>query len=404
MNILFLTISSIEDIKQRGIYTDLIRELSIKGINMYVVSAREKRTNLPTEISSRNNIHQLKIRTGNITKNKNLIEKGIATISVEYLYLKEINKYFKDVKFDVILYSTPPITFNRVVKHFKIKHGAITYLMLKDIFPQNAVDIRLMKKGSLIWKYFRRKEIQLYNNSDIIGCMSKANKEYILKKNSEIDPNKVEIFPNSISPINLDDLNKLGQLTIENLKIPKDKIVFLYGGNLGKPQGIDFVIDVIERFDEVTNGYLVIVGGGTEYKLIENVLSQNRKLNVRLIPKLPKHEYDELVKFADIGLIFLDKRFTIPNIPSRLTSYMENQLAVLAATDPNTDLKDILREAGCGLWVESGDINGFINCAKELSINRERVLNMGKAGRRYLEINFNIVDNVDILLKHFCDN
>ena len=115
--------------------------------------------------------------------------------------------------------------------------------------------------------------------------------------------------------------------------------------------------------------------------------------------KLPKKEYDQLVAVADIGLIFLDKRFTIPNFPSRLTSYMEYSLPVLAATDINTDLKDVLKESGSGFWVESGDINSFINYANNLSKNSELRKRMGLKGRKYLEENYDIEKNIGSLIK-----
>jgi len=156
-----------ENINQRGIYTDLVRELSKRGINMYVVSPRAKRQNLPTEFVSEGNINILKVKTGNITKTKSFIEKGISTIRIEDQYLSAIKKYFNNINFDMVMYSTPPITFNKILKYYKKKHNSKTYLILKDIFPQNAVDIGVMKKGSLIWKYFRNKEINLYKNSDM---------------------------------------------------------------------------------------------------------------------------------------------------------------------------------------------------------------------------------------------
>jgi aspartate 1-decarboxylase len=54
--------------------------------------------------------------------------------------------------------------------------------MLKDIFPQNAVDLGMIKTTgikSLLYKYFRRKEKGLYFISDRIGCMSQANVDYV---------------------------------------------------------------------------------------------------------------------------------------------------------------------------------------------------------------------------------
>ena len=72
------------------------------------------------------------------------------------------------------------------------------YLLLKDIFPQNAVDLGMFSKGGLLYRMFRKKEERLYQLSDYIGCMSPANVDYILRHNREVDIHRVEVCPNSI--------------------------------------------------------------------------------------------------------------------------------------------------------------------------------------------------------------
>ena len=99
----------------------------------------------------------------NITKT-NLIEKGISTLRISSQYKSAIKKYFSDVKLDLILYSTPPITLVNCIEYVKKRDGAKTYLLLKDIFPQNAVDLGMMQKSGvkgLLYKYFRCKEKKL---------------------------------------------------------------------------------------------------------------------------------------------------------------------------------------------------------------------------------------------------
>lgn len=388
-----------ENVNERGIYTDLVRELAGRGVNMYVVSPREKRMNLPTELSKVDNINLLKVRTGNITKT-NFIEKGFSTIAIERQYLRAVQKYLPHVRFDMVMYSTPPITFEKVVKYFKEKHNSKTYLILKDIFPQNAVDINIMKKGSLIWNYFRKKEQRLYEMSDIIGCMSEGNKEYILKNNSFINRERVEIFPNSIKPIKRIVKKEKDSNLLKKYKIPNDSTLFVYGGNLGKPQGIDFLLEVTDHFKQVDKGHLLIVGYGTEFEKIQRYLESSKNKNISLFKTLPKKDYDKLLEVADVGLIFLDRRFTIPNIPSRLTAYMEYSLPILAATDKNTDLKDVLFESNSGLWSESGDLASFLQNACKLSTNKELRDKMGNNGRDYLEKYYDVTKTVDIIIKH----
>ena len=102
----------------------------------------------------------LRVKTLNLQKT-NVIEKGLATISLQAVFTKAIKKYFRGVMFDWVLYSTPPITFEKVVRYVKKRDNAKSYLLLKDIFPQNAVDLEMLsKKGTkgIIYRYFRRKE------------------------------------------------------------------------------------------------------------------------------------------------------------------------------------------------------------------------------------------------------
>lgn len=398
VNILFLTLASMEDIYQRGIYPDLIRAIADKGYNVYVVAPRQRRSGLPTAVSTYGNIHVLKVMTGNITK-VGLVEKGLTTLKIESNYEDAIKEHFNDVKFDLIVYSTPPITFERVVRHLKKKHNAKTYLILKDIFPQNAVDIGLMRNKGLMWRYFRRRERTLYQLSDIIGCMSPANMNYVLKHNPDISKDKVEIFPNSIKPISR-FVKRKNSVLLSKYNIPENTVLFVYGGNLGKPQGIDFLIEVIDNFHQVENSSLMIVGSGTEYAKIEKHILSTRPVNVALHNYLPKAEYDELLRSADVGLIFLDPRFTIPNFPSRLTAYMESSIPIIAATDVNTDLKDVLIESKSGFWSVSGDLDSFLNNARRLAQDQELRLKMGLNGRIYLEEHYDVTKTVEILLKH----
>lgn len=361
MNIIFLTLYNIESLNNNGIYEDLLREFASQSHNVYVVSPSERRLNSDTALHTDGKVNILKIRTGNIQKT-NILEKGISTLLLERQFIDGIKKYFSDVKFDLIMYSTPPITLAGVVKYLKKRDKAATYLMLKDIFPQNAVDIGLMSKSGvkgLIYRFFRNKEKQLYAVSDYIGCMSEANVRYLLKHNAEISSDSVGLCPNSIEPVDMSVSPEEIKSIRTRYGIPADKKVFVYGGNLGKPQGIPFLIDCLRSQKDNTDVFFLIVGDGTEYCRLSDFVEKEKPLNVRLMKSLPKDDYDKMIAACDVGLIFLDHRFTIPNFPSRLLSYMQAGLPVLAATDANTDVGKIIEGGEFGWWCESNDIQKF---------------------------------------------
>lgn len=361
MNVLFLTLLSFESLNERSIYTDLLREFVKNGHNVYAISPVERRQHKKTYLIKEENARILRLKIGN-TQKTNLIEKGISTVMIEPTFKKAIKKYFSDVRFDLVLYSTPPITLVGAIEYVKKRDGARTYLLLKDIFPQNAVDIGMMSTSgvkSLLYKHFRIKEKKLYSISDYIGCMSQANVDYVLSNNKLVKSNKVEICPNCIDVIDKSVDDTIKEEIRKKYNIPLDKKVFVYGGNLGKPQGIPFLIKCIDKCNDLQNVFFLIIGDGTEYKSIEDYVKHSRQKNIKLMKRIAKEDYDNMVGACDVGLIFLDHRFTIPNFPSRLLSYMQAKIPVFAVTDSNTDVGKTIVDGGFGWWCESTDEDRF---------------------------------------------
>lgn len=391
MNILFLTLVKIDSIAAHDIYTDLMREFIKNGHQVYIVSPNERRTGLPTRLLSEENCSILQVKIGN-TQKTNIIEKGISTVLLEGQYKRAIRKYLKGVCFDLVLYSTPPITLTGVIEWVKKRDNAKSYLLLKDIFPQNAVDLGMLSTGGvkgLIYRFFRYKEKKLYALSDRIGCMSQANVDYVLGHNPEIDPAKTEICPNCVEVRDL-RIDEDERLSIRRkYGIPTDKKVFVYGGNLGKPQGIPFIIDCLKTQADNENAFFLLVGDGTEYPVLERFFTKANHDVMRLMRSLPKEDYDRLVAACDVGMIFLDHRFTIPNFPSRLLSYMQVGLPVLACTDPNTDVGKVIVEGGFGWWCESNDASKFKLLVDEIyKLPNDELFRMGECGCVYMKENY----------------
>ncbi len=405
MNIVFLTMVQMPSLKDRGIYQDLLRYFANQGHQVYVVFPRERRHGKPTEAFESDGAHFLGVRTLNLTKT-NVVEKGIGQVRVESQFKSAIRKFWGKEKFDLFLYSTPPITLMGAVKYLK-EHNpqAKSYLLLKDIFPQNAVDIGMMSTSGpkgILYKFFRRKEKALYRVSDYIGCMSPANVEFVLKHNPEVTAEKVEVAPNSIELSQSKSVENAEKISIrEKYGIPTDKPVFIYGGNLGKPQGIPFLLKCLDAIKRRTDCHFVVVGSGTEFLRLKawyDNLNHNDNPCVTLMQGLPKADYDALVNTCDVGLIFLDHRFTIPNFPSRLLSYLENKMPVLCATDPNCDMGPIAEANGFGYWCESNSVEAFTAILDKMIHSDRKV--MGEKGYQFLKGNYLVENTYNAIMSH----
>jgi glycosyltransferase involved in cell wall biosynthesis len=382
MNILFLTLARIEDVDQSGIYQDVLRKFRDNGHHVTIVCPIERRYNQPTQLVQLNEVSILKVWSTNFQKT-NIIEKGITTLIIENIFFFAIKKRIDYRNFDLILYSTPPITFTNLIKRIKKVSQAKTYLLLKDIFPQNAVDLKLINNNGILFKYFRSKEKILYNISDHIGCMSPANMNYVLKHNSEIDAKKVEINPNSIEIKKRYTLKLEKEKVLEKYGLPKDKVLFIFGGNLGLPQGIKYLKRNIQYCKPIANSFFIIVGNGTEYHELKEWFEHENISNACLISELPKSEFDQLLNIVDVGLIFLNPLFTIPNFPSRLLSYLENKIPVICATDTSTDIGKIAEINKFGFSCLTSDPETFFDHIIKL-LNIELRSTMGENGYKFL--------------------
>ena len=401
MKVIFLTLVNVKESSSHSLYQDLLREFYKNVHDIYIVSPS---TSGKTEVIHTEMAEILRVHTGTIQKTKNYIKKGIATVLLEPQYIFAIKKYFSNVQFDLILYSTPPITLSGVASYIKKRDHAHTYLLLKDIWPQGVVDLGALKKTGILglaWRYFRYKERELYKLSDYIGCMSQANVEYLHRHEPWINHSRIEVCPNSCEPVD----QSVDQQTRNRLRkqygLPLDKVIFVYGGNLGVPQGIDFFIECLKSAEQLGDCFFLIVGDGTEFSKIEHYVQSESPSHIKLLRKLPKKEYDQLVGSCDVGMIYLNASLTVPNIPSRLLSYMEARIPVLAATDHATDLKEIIRDGGFGWHSYAGDLDAFCqNMASACAASSEERQAMGQRGWDYLLAHYTAAESYDIIMRH----
>lgn len=394
-NILIISLQDIKDLNENSLYVDLYRELS-KANKVDILSYSSNKKERFKKYNVNNNAVIHKVYSSEIFR-VNKIKKALNLLKLNKSFKKVVKKQLKNKKYDLVLYSTPPITLNSTIRFVKKYYKAKTYLLLKDIFPQNAVDLEMFRRNGLIYWYFRRKELNLYKISDYIGTMSLGNMNFIIKNNPYIDKEKVELNYNSVKIQSHSILKEhLKNDVLENYKIPTNKTTFIYGGNLGVPQGVEYIKEVLS-LNRNNDNHIIIVGDGTEANNLESFIYNEKFENVTFIKRLPKEEYDILLKACDVGLIFLDKRFTIPNIPSRLLSYLDYGKPVISATDVNTDLKDIIDDGNFGYWCESENPKDMIELFEKIK-EKDNIKVLGDNGRKYLEDHYNVKDSARLII------
>ena len=227
--------------------------------------------------------------------------------------------------------------------------------------------------------------------------MSPANVRYVLEHNPEIPAYRVEVAPNSLSILKSERI--VDKSVLNKYNLPSDKPIFIYGGNLGIPQGIPFLIQCLDANADRDDCHFVIVGMGTYYQKLTDWYQTRQPKSITVLKGLPKDDYDYLVQACHVGLIFLDYRFSIPNFPSRLLSYLENRLPIISCTDPNCDLGLIAEDNGFGYYVPSNDVTIFTRTVDKMLASD--MVAMGEKGYQFLKNNYLVENTYNQIMKHF---
>ena len=365
--------------KSFNMFTTIVQQFHENGHEVFVLAPDIK--NEKTFISNEAGIDILRVKTLPIKNVPNVL-KGFANLLLPFQYNTALNKFYPKINFDLIISPTPPITLVDVIVKLKLKYKPKFYLILRDIFPQNAVDLGFMKPNGLIHRYFRSKEEKLYQAADYIGCMSHGNIDYLRRHNKNLDSNKLHVLKNFQK-----DYNKI-ELKPDCLKKKyqiKNKFVIVFGGNMGKSQQLENVLGLAKKCRQFPDVLFLLLGEGVQMQKIAEEIIRDPESNIRIHGTIPKSEYQDLLGLCQIGLISLNQNFTIPNIPSKTLDYFNVGLPVLASIDRSTDYGQVLDFSKAGVWAYADDPEAlYLNFKLMYEDNGKREI-MGKNGRHYFE-------------------
>lgn len=290
----------------------------------------------------------------------------------------------KDI--EMVIIHSPTIFWSFILRRLKNRYNYKSYLILRDLFPQWILDTNLISIFNPAYWYMKLKEVQLYNLSNIIGVQSKSNLNYF-KTKSYLNKNKIEILYNwkivgEKSKLN-SDIRK--QLNLGN------KVVFVFGGNLGFAQDIDNLLRLASSMKQYSNFHLLFIGEGTQFNKIKKWIDEYRMENsVSLLPAVSNIKYQSILKECDVGIISLRKDFKTDNFPNKLLNYMEYKLPILASINPNNELSEFINEKQIGFVSDNGDDNQLLKNVESLMRDRRQRERMGEQAFELLKERFDV--------------
>lgn len=385
MNILFIFSRHSKKKDDSTLTKDLANEFLRNGHNVTVVTMLEKKENEETQLNIENGCKVLRVKTGNYFNVESKIEKVLTILTLFKKMKNGIFKYLKNEKYDLIITHTPFVSTDKLIKPIKDYFKCPTYLILWDIFPQNAKDIGIIN-NKFIFNYFKNKEKKMLQIYDKIFCMSEGNVEYVLKNYPYIDNHKVELLRNWAKIIPLSNINK--EELKEKMGFKSNSFTALFGGNMGKPQKLENVLYLAEKCKEIKEINFLLIGNGSEKNRIKELARVRKIDNIFFREQVSREEYEKLAYSCDVGLVSLDDRFTVPNFPSKTTDYFKIKLPIFAILDECSakDYGNFLKnKVKAGEFILGKNIDKEYQKFIDLYLNKVKREEMGNNGRKFYE-------------------
>ncbi len=339
------------------------------------------------EVSTENELRIARVKTGKIKTTTKLF-RALREVCLSTIVWRRAKYFLSANHGDLIVFYSPTIFFGALVRRLKALWGCPTYLILRDIFPQWVVDAGILRKG-LVWRYFRKKEIEQYEVADLIGVESPANIEYFARN----FPGRYQlrVLYNWANP----DGRDLPSTDYRERMGLQNKVLFFYGGNLGVAQDLDNIIRLATRCVPNRRIHFLLVGDGSEARRLQKVIEEANLPNIQIMPPVTEPQYMSMLSEADVGLISLDRRLKTHNLPGKL---LGSGKAILASINPGNDLFEILEKEPAGYCVENGNDDRLFDAALTLANDSELRARMGRSCRRLLERLFSVNEAVNQIM------
>jgi len=384
------------------VHAKMLHELALyykeMGFEPVIISPGRADQSERLVIEQIDNIAYWRFRSGKL-RGKGKFKRAINETLLSAKAWLAIRNEIKKQKFDGVIYYSPSIFFGYLAYKIKTVCKCKAYLILRDMFPQWAVDEGLIKQGSFIEKYFRFFERLNYSSADCVGLMSVKNLELFEKYNGKKYNTEVlynwadkNAFPSKSRVFGLRERFNL-----------TDKVIFFYGGNLGHAQDMGNLLRLADAMMSIDSAHFIFLGQGDEVDLVKDVIESNGLINCLFLPSVSQQDYKLILNEVDIGLFSLSAKHSAHNFPGKLLGYMVHSLPILGSVNQGNDLADVIHGANAGYIFNNGDDYAFFESAKKFATNESLRKKIGQNSNSLLLDSFSVDSAAKQIIELFVD-
>ncbi len=309
--------------------------------------------------------------------NVNYIYRGIAQLLMPVYFLRKFHKYHISLP-DVVLVYSPPLPLALVGAYLRRK--SVKFILnVQDIFPQNAIDLGALTNPIAI-RLFRYIERKVYRAADVITTHSDGNRILLQKQH----PRLKDKFTTLHNWVDLAHFKKKFLKDFRAIYNIPDKFIAVFAGVIGPSQDLDLLLNAAENLKDCSNLLILIVGDGSDKKLLQKRAEEMGLSNVMFQPFVGRDDYPALLDACNIGIVSLSPKNKTPVVPGKLLGYMAAGLPVVALLNRESDGHYLIMDSGCGYSAPSDNPDTVLTVLRKAYENREQLSAMGTLGYRYV--------------------
>lgn len=319
---------------------DLAHELSRQGHRPCVITSAPK-LDRSWRLTVEDEVQVLRIRTL-ATKDVSYIERALAEFLMPFSMMRQIARTpVADEKWDGVVWYSPNIFFGPLVWRLKRRSKCQAYLILRDIFPQWALDAGLLSKG-MIYGWFKLNERYQYSVADVIGVQSKSSMDYFSDADLRAGQ-RLEVLNNWLAETGIVESH-----IPEFMTSFEQKTILVYAGNMGVAQGMDSLLNLACCFKDDSDIVFLFVGRGSEVGRMRTFVEEYDLLNVFFFEEIDPADIQAMLSKCHVGLIELHSQHKTHNIPGKFLAYLQAGLPVLARINAGNDLQELICDEKVG--------------------------------------------------------
>lgn len=327
------------------------------------------------EIENENGIRVIRVKTLP-HHNVNYIVRGLSQLLMPLQFLIKLWRY--KVKPQASIVYSPPLPL-ALVGSWLSRTGVRSLLNIQDLFPQNAIDLGILRSNSQI-KFFKALERFAYRTTDIVTVHSEGNRKLLLQQQPEFS-NKIKLLHNWV-----DVEHHTGEHVTVDFREKwalTQKHIAIFAGVMGPSQYLDLILNIAEQMQDRKDLLFLMVGDGKEKERLQHLATQKKLLNVRFEGFISRDIYPDLLKVCSIGLVCLSPQNNTPVVPGKILGHMAAGLPVAAFLHTNSDAHELIAQAACGVSANSGNIDACVGALRGLLAAESKLNEIGQSGRRY---------------------